>query len=112
MSHPPRVPHDRVDLYLAPAALRLDAWLDEWSHLSEHDVKLRTALATDEEPRDLSDRRQAIIRTVEQDVEMHGWAVDIVDRGLRLHHDGSQVVLGLPASLQRFLSDPDLSAGS
>lgn len=104
MANQPNMPHDRVDLYLAPVVLRLDAWLEEWSGMSEHDITVRIALSTNEEPHDVGGRKRALIHAAERDVELHGWAVELVRRGLRLHHGEHEVVLGLPDSLRGFLT--------
>lgn len=104
MANQPNVPHDRVDLYLAPVVLRLDVWLEGWSEMSAHDIARRIAFTTNQEPRDAGGREQALLQAAEHDVVLHGWAVDIVGRGLRLHHGENQVVLGLPAGLQQFLA--------
>ena len=84
MTNQANVPYDRVDLYLAPVVLRLDAWLQEWSDASERDIAVRIAFTTNEEPRDVSGRKQALVHAAGHDVELHGWVVDFVDRGLRM----------------------------
>lgn len=104
MSNYRGVPHDRADLYLAPVVLKLDSWLEDWSDVSEQDILVRIAVATNEEPRDVSERKRALVHVVEHDVELHGWAVDFAERGVRMRHGENQVVLGLPASLREFLT--------
>lgn len=103
MANQPNVPHDRVDLYLAPVVLRLDSWVEEWGEMSEQDIMVRIAFTTNEEPRDVEGREKALVHAAQHDVELHGWGVEIVSRGLRLHHGEHYVVLGLPDSLRRFL---------
>jgi hypothetical protein len=98
-------PHDTQDLYLSPVALELDSRLDEYDGLTEEEVVLRIALATNKEPRDSGRRAEVTLRALTQAINLHGWTVSWVPRGLQLAHDDHKLVLGVPASLQSYLHE-------
>jgi hypothetical protein len=106
MSDSTRAPRDRTDLYLAPVALALDAWLDKWGDIPEQHLDERISLATNEEPRTAAERQQAVTNAIAHEVQLHGWLVDLVPRGVRLHHGPNDLVLGLPENLKRYVSGP------
>ena len=98
-------PHDAHDLYLSPVALELDRQLDEFDGLTEDDVVLRIALATNRSPHDPKRRAQLTVDALTHTVDLHGWTASLEPRGLQLARGDHKLVLGLPASLQRFLDE-------
>ena len=105
MSDSTRAPRDRIDLYLAPVALALDSWLDTWGDLPEADLNGRISLATNDEPRTAPERQLAVTNSIAHEIELHGWEVHLVPRGVRLHHGANELVLGLPENLKRYVSE-------
>jgi hypothetical protein len=97
-------PHDMADLYLAPVALSVDAALADLADLSGDALAGEVALRTNGEPRTPDERRRAMLEAVTHLVDLHGWTVAWVDRGLELSHDGHRLVLGVPESVRAFVS--------
>ena len=96
-------PHDITDLYLAPVVLAIDAELEALRGKGYEDVALYIALATNREPTSRSEKRKYFIEAVTKFIELHGWDVTCHPRGLRLTHDGHQIVLGLPLPVYSYL---------
>jgi hypothetical protein len=93
-----------TDLYLAPVALQVDAILEEAAGKSADELTLWLAWSTDAEPRSIEDRRKLAVRALRRDVDLHGWRLKLVDRGLRLKHKDTSIVLGVPATLMAYLT--------
>lgn len=98
-------PHDVPDLYLSPVTLELDHRLGELEGLTEAEIELRIALATDRQPRDCADRASLVLLMLTHALETHGWEVAWKPRGLRVSHGDHEVVLGVPHSLRAYLDD-------
>jgi hypothetical protein len=96
-------PRDTTDLYLAPVALELDRRLEKLSGLSERRLDVEVGFATDQQPRDVGDRRALMLATLTHLLPAHGWVVSWHPRGLRLSHERHQVVLGVPDSVRAYL---------
>jgi len=96
-------PHDTTDLYLAPVALEVDARLEELAVLPADDLNYRVALESDIEPGNATERRRALLETVQRGLELHGWTLALHERGLALSHGARAVVLGLPVNLREYL---------
>lgn len=96
-------PHDVTDLYLAPVALGLDHRLEELADLPVEEVRIRVVLGTDREPRDRTEREEALLETLTRGLELHGWQVRLQPRGLLVSHDAYALVLGIPANLLSYL---------
>jgi len=92
-----------TDLYMAPVVLEVDARLEELSALPADDLKYRVALESDVEPGDDPERRRALLETVRRGLELHGWTLELHERGLAVSHAGHAVVLGLPVNLRDYL---------
>lgn len=97
-------PHDLTDLYLSPVALQLDHRLRELEGLSETELEVRVAVATDRDPRLGQDRSHLALEMLTHALEMHGWEASWASRGLRLRHADHELVLGLPDSLRAFIA--------
>jgi hypothetical protein len=93
------LPHDLDDLRLAPMLLQLDDRLSELGCLDVEELTFRVALDSDLPDWDEERRRDALMLTIERDIDLGGWELSWDDRGLRLAHGVHQVVLGVPASV-------------
>lgn len=96
-------PHDVVDLFLAPVLLEIDANLERLGGLDAVEVANSVELATNAAAQDGPARRAALISAATQLVDLHGWQVDMSDRGLVVSHGAHRVVLGLPRSVIDYL---------
>jgi len=99
--HP--VPHDLVDLRLAPLVLELDSRLEEMARLDPRALARRVALESDRPDWTPDYRAEALLLSVTHLVDLRGWSVGWHDRGLRLQHGDHSVVLGVPASFAQFV---------
>lgn len=97
------LPHDLTDLYLSPVALELDDRLAEYDAISDEDVEYLVALRADRQPQSLTGRRVLALRAVTGGVDLHGWDVDWVPRGLLMRNGSHELVLGVPAGLRHYL---------
>lgn len=96
-------PHDAADLALAPVALELDARIEELGALSHDDLVYRVVLesSVDTHTRDM--RERGFLVTVGYLIDLHGWEIALVDRGLELSHGEHRLVLGLPERITQFI---------
>lgn len=99
----PQIPHDTIDLVLAPVALQIDERLDRLGTLDADELVFLIALETDREPRTLDQRRALLLEALGRDVDTRGWELGWDPRGLRLEHEGRRLVLGLPPALAAFI---------
>ena len=83
----PTPPHDYVDLFLAPVALRIDQRLEEFGRLDRDDLHKRVVLETNSEAADRTRRARDVVESVTRLLDLHGWNTGWDDRGLRLSHD-------------------------
>lgn len=100
-------PQDRVDLYLAPVVLGLDAELDALAALSPEELGREVALRTNQEPRNVEQRRDLLLQAVAHFVDTHGWKLAWNERGLEIRHEEHRVVLGVPASVWAYVEEAD-----
>ena len=100
----PQVPHDTIDLVLAPVALQIDERLERLGTLDADELVFLIALETDREPRTLEQRRALLLEALGRDVDTRGWALSWDPRGLCLEHEGRRLVLGLPPKVRAFVS--------
>jgi hypothetical protein len=98
-----RHPRDVADLYLAPVVLALDARLDELGALDADELAERVALEADSPDWSPQMRRNGLLRTVEHLIDLHGWTLSWHPRGLRMAHDTSSMVLGVPSVFAEYL---------
>jgi hypothetical protein len=98
-----RHPRDVADLYLAPVVLALDARLDELGALDPDELAERIALAGDTPDWTRELRETGLLRTVGQMIELHGWTLSWHARGVRVAHECSAVVLGVPPVFADYL---------
>jgi hypothetical protein len=92
-------------LYLAPIALELDAQLAELGALSDEDLALQVAIASDKPDWSTDMRQEGLLRTVSHLIDLHGWVLTWDERGIRVSRRGHALVLGVPANFQRYLED-------
>lgn len=107
--HP--VPHDLIDLRLAPLALDLDNRLAEMAQLELPELAHRVALESDKPDWTRAQRKEALLLSVTHLVDLRGWSVRWDGRGLRLTHHSHSLVLGVPATFTQFVDSGDLPAG-
>jgi hypothetical protein len=98
-----RHPRDVADLYLAPVVLALDARLDELGALDTEELAERVALDADSPDWSLEMRQSGLLRTVEHMIDLHGWTLSWHPRGLRMVHETSSLVLGVPSVFASYL---------
>jgi hypothetical protein len=101
------LPRDVTDLYLAPVVLQVDARLAELSTLNDDDLDMKIAIESDEPNWSAGVRQEGVLRTVSHLVDMHGWALSWDPRGVRLSHGAHSLVLGVPATVQRYVDRND-----
>lgn len=109
MSAQHRVPQNLADLYLAPVALGVDAWLEHNTDVPAAQLQFDVVLVTNIEPSTREDRAKALVEAIKEATDVHGWDISLVRRGIRLSHGEHAVTLGLPENVQRFL-DGDLGS--
>ena len=99
----PTLPHDMIDLQLAPTAIALDARLSELGELSADALRLRVVLASNTTEKTPAERSAALLETVGHLIELHGWEISWDDRGLRMQHGRHTVVLGVPGTFRQYI---------
>jgi hypothetical protein len=97
-------PRDLDDLWLAPVCLQLEDRLTELSGLDAHEMEMRVALDSDLPDSNLERRRTAMLVCLSRNIELHGWSLAWVVRGLRMTHGVHSLVLGLPESVRHYIS--------
>jgi hypothetical protein len=98
-------PHDVTDLYLAPVVLAVDARIEELGHLDKDQLGHKVVFQSDSQDYTRPIREEALIRTVTNLIDYHGWEFSWDPRGLRLTHDAHTFVLGIPAVFLEYLED-------
>ena len=101
------LPHDVVDLQLAPVALAIDKELEtlgawDGAELDEQILISANRSATDLNAR--SDREKILVEVVTRGLDLHGWVISCDERGVRMRHHDNTIVLGVSDSLRRFLT--------
>ncbi|WP_019875312.1 hypothetical protein [Sporichthya polymorpha] len=97
-------PHDPTDLLLSPVALEIDERLEQMAKLDAAALTRQIAWETNMEPRNADEAARAVIASVTYLVDTHGWEVSWDPRGVRLHHENHDMVLGVPRNLVEFVS--------
>lgn len=97
-------PHDATDLMLPPVALAIDEKLEELATLDAAELSSRIILETNMQPRDSIEAARAVVASLTYLVDTHGWEVSWDTRGIRLHHDDHNVVLGVPGNLSQYVA--------
>jgi hypothetical protein len=97
------LPHDVVDLRLAPLALRLDRRLQDMAALDAAQLRLRIALDTDRDGFEPAQRARDVVDSVCHLIDLGGWQVSWDERGLRLSHADHTLVLGVPPNLRAYV---------
>lgn len=96
-------PHDFTDLLLAPTLLDLDDRLERLGELNPGALACELILATNQEPRDVSERAAVLLDSLRVRLDLHRWNLALTDRGLSVEHNGRAVVLGLPPNVRDYL---------
>jgi hypothetical protein len=97
------VPHDIVDLYLAPVALQIEARLCELAELDRDRLALKIATESDEPDWSPEVRTVGVLRTIGHLTDLHGWSLSWDARGVRVSHGKHALVLGVPANVRRYV---------
>lgn len=97
------VPRDLADLYLAPVVLALDERIRDYGTLGADDLAKRIALESDRLDWSRDERETAILMALSHFIDLHGWALDWVERGLQLSRGPHSLVLGVPQSLRDYV---------
>jgi hypothetical protein len=101
---PKKRPHDRADLFMAPVLLDVDERINQLAQLDAQALADRVLVHVNHETSDGAERRDALLATLTDGLELHGWKAKWHDRGLRLTHGEHSVVLGLGPELRAYLS--------
>ncbi|HEV7206652.1 MAG TPA: hypothetical protein VGN18_18750 [Jatrophihabitans sp.] len=97
------VPRDLSDLYLAPVVLALDERIREYSALDPVELAKRVELESDRLDWSRDERETAILMALSHLIDLHGWALDWVERGVQLSRGSNSVVLGVPQRLRDYV---------
>jgi hypothetical protein len=98
------VPHDVTDLRLAPVALALNARIDELGRLGLYELAQLVALEGDRPGWTRAMRETGLLLAVGHVIDMHGWRLQLDDRGIRLSHGRHSLVLGIPDNFRAYLA--------
>lgn len=100
-----QLPHDLADLQLAPVVLAVDARIAHLAALDDLGLAREVDAVSERPTRDEAERRHALIDTIGRIVELHGWQLAWDEaRGVRLSHGPHAVVLGVSASMRRYVA--------
>jgi hypothetical protein len=99
------LPHDPVDLLLAPVALAIDARLREVAGLDRASLEERITVETNMTVYAAEDAQRAVLGMLTYLIDTHGWDIAWDARGVRLAHGDHHVVLGMPANLRAYVAD-------
>jgi hypothetical protein len=97
-------PHDATDLLLSPVALAIDERIEEFAGLDAIEISKRIVWETNMQPRTAEEAGRALVASLTYLLDTHGWEVSWDSRGVRLHHDDHDVVLGVPDNLMDFVA--------
>lgn len=97
------VPRDLADLYLAPVVLALDGRIREYGALTADDLAKRIALESDRLDWSRDERETALLMALSHFIDLHGWALYWVDRGVQLSRGPHSLVLGVPPGLREYV---------
>jgi hypothetical protein len=99
-----QLPHDVSDLELAPVALAVETRIAHLAGLDDAALAREIDAVSERPTRDESERRSALLAAVEGVVALHGWKLSWDDaRGIRLTHGSHSFVLGVSASMRRYV---------
>ena len=101
------LPHDLVDLYLAPVTLRVDERLKELGELDVSELTARVAIETNAFLTTRGQREQALLLAVGHLLELHGWQLAWHRRGVELRNGEHTLVLGAPPVFDTFMAAAD-----
>ncbi len=108
----PKIPHDPVDLYLAPVVLAVDARITELGSLDAEELARTVAIEGDRPDWDRGMRVTGLLTTIGRMIDCHGWELAWDPRGVRLAHQQHSVVLGVPDTLRHYVEgDPVRTSG-
>lgn len=90
------LPHDVTDVLLAPVVLHVDERLEQYGKMTRGQLREEVAVLADMPDRTRPQRQAALLRALSHHHELHGWTLNLDDRGVRLTHAGRSITLGLP----------------
>ena len=97
-------PHDATDLLLSPVALAIDERLEEFASMDATEISKRIVWETNMQPRTAAEAGRALVASLTYLLDTHGWEVSWDARGIRLHHENHDVVLGVPDNLLDYVA--------
>lgn len=97
------IPHDVPDVLLAPVVLHIDARLAEFGAMPGPQLRHEIGVMSDLPDRTRPLREAALLRALEHFQDLHGWTLNLDERGVRLTHATHTLTLGLPPAVRDFL---------
>lgn len=98
------LPHDVNDLQLAPVTLAVEARIAHLAALDDAALAREVDAVSERPTRDELERRSALLAAIGGVVELHGWTLSWDDgRGVQLTHGPHSLVLGVSASMRRYV---------
>ncbi len=98
-------PHDPPDLMLSPVALAIDERLEVFATLNPVQLGNRIVAETNMQPRDSREAARALVASLTYLLDTHGWEVSWDGgRGIRLHHQSHDVVLGVSDNVAQYVA--------
>lgn len=104
------LPHDLTDLYLAPLVLALEVRIEDLGRLGLASLRHVIALSGDLPDWTPDMRQDGLLWTLAEGIELHGWELGIVDRGVKMSHGRHTLVLGVPETFRTYLAGAAASA--
>lgn len=99
------LPHDVIDLRLAPVALHVDSRLQEMAALDPAALQVHIAMDTDRDGATPAQRGRDVVGSVCRLIDLGGWKPSWDDRGVRLTHGTHTLVLGVPANVRTYVEE-------
>lgn len=97
------LPHDVTDVLLAPVVLHVDGRLEEYGRMTAPELREEIAVLADLPDRTRPLREASLLRALEHHFDLHGWVLNLNERGVRLAHGTHVVTLGLPMAVRDYL---------
>ena len=98
------LPKDVTDLYLAPVVLALDARIEELAGLELDQLATEVALTSNTADWTEELRATGLLNAIRYLVDMHEWTIAWDARGVRVGHEGHEVVLGVPETFRAYVA--------
>lgn len=97
------LPHDVTDVLLAPVVLQVDQRLTQYRDMTRPQLRQEVALLADMPDRTRPQREASVLRALEHHQDLHGWTLNLDDRGIRLTHGDHSVTLGVPLVVRDYI---------